>query len=579
MKAFAFACVLIFAPALQAAAPAPDADNPEPATGYVDKPLVHARRFMAVTANPWASQAAALVLKQGGSAVDAAIAAQLTLGVVEPQSSGLGGGGFIVHYDAAGGALRVFDGRETAPAAAREDYFLRGGKPLPFREAINNGRAVGAPGLLRGLELAHRAHGKLPWKDLFSFAIALCEQGFPVSPRLHALLRAEPPFLSAQPAAARHFYAPDSQPWPAGHVLKNPALAALLRRVADEGPDAFYQGAIARDIVAAVRDHARPGELSEADLANYRAIAREPLCGAYRGYQLCGAPPPSSGPLAVLQILGMLEQYPMNRMRPESAQAVHYFSEAGRLAYADRDFYAADPAYVQVPVARLLDPAYLKARGALIQPDRAMGAARPGDPAGLLRERAPDSAAEIPSTTHLSVVDAQGNVVSMTTSIESAFGSKIFVHGFLLNNEMTDFAWLPRDAQGRPAANRVEPGKRPRSAMSPMIVLREGKPYLAIGSPGGPAIINYVAKTLAGVLDWGLNIQQAIGLPNMGSRGRATELERGTSLLELEPALRALGHRVRLRDFPSGLHGILIGPDGGLEGGADPRREGVALGE
>jgi len=553
-------------------------DNPEAATGYSVKPLAHARHFMLATANPLASEAGYQVLKQGGSATDAVIAAQLVLAVVEPQSSGLGGGAFMLHYQADTGDLQVYDSRETAPAAARADRFLRDGKPIPFKEAVNNGRAVGTPGILRGLELAHRDHGKLPWKTLFAPAIALCEQGFAVSPRLHALLEDERVELLKQPAAAHHFFDADGRAWPVGHVLKNPEMAAVLHRVADEGPDAFYRGGIARDIVAAVRNHPQPGDLSEGDLAGYKAVVRAPVCGRYRGYLLCGPPPPSSGPLTILQMLGALEQYPIGSMKPGSLRAVHYFSEAGRLAFADREVYEADPAFVNVPVAALLDPRYLRARGALIRPDRSTGRARPGDPAGMLHVSGKDDAFEVPSTSHLVAVDRDGNVVSMTTTIESAFGSKIMVRGFLLNNEMTDFSSSYQDAQGRLVANRVEPGKRPRSAMSPMIVFRMGKPYLATGSPGGSAIINYVAKTLIAVLDWHMDIQQALALPNMGSRNRATELEQGTSLARLAPGLRAMGHQVVEKDFPSGLQGIVIGPDG-LTGGADPRREGVALGD
>ena len=566
--------------AARAAEPALDgADaNPEAATGYTPKPLAHARHFMIATANPLASEAGYRVLRQGGSAADAVIAAQLVLAVVEPQSSGLGGGAFMMHYQAGTGDLQAYDSRETAPAAAREDRFLRDGKPIPFREAVNNGRAVGTPGLLRGLELAHRDHGKLPWKALFQPAIDLCEQGFAVSPRLHAELEQERVELLKQPAAARHFFDAEGRAWPAGHLLKNPEMAAVLRRVADEGPDAFYHGQIARDIVAAVRGHAQPGDLSLADLADYKAVARVPVCGHYRGYLLCGAPPPSSGPMTILQILGELEQYPMGRMKPESLQAVHYFAEAGSLAYADRNFYEADPAFAHVPVHALLDPRYLRARGALIRPGRSMGVARPGDPAGLLAVLGRDDSFEIPSTSHLVAVDRDGNVVSMTTTVESAFGSKIMVDGFLLNNEMTDFSASPRDARGRLVANRVEPGKRPRSAMSPMIVFRMGKPYLATGSPGGSTIINYVAKTLIAVLDWHMDIQHAVALPNLGSRNKGVELEKGTALVKLEPGLRAMGHKVVETDFPSGLQGIVIGPDG-LTGGADPRREGVALGD
>lgn len=570
-------CLMPMQPVLAQPAVAASDVNPEAATGYAAKPLAHARRFMVASANPLATQAGYAMLKQGGSATDAVIATQLVLAVVEPQSSGLGGGAFMVHYQAAGGALQVYDSRETAPAAARPDRFLRDGKPIPFNEAVNNGRAVATPGLLRGLELAHREHGRLPWKALFEPAIDIAQHGFAVSPRLHALV-AGTPELAAQPEAARYFLAPDGTAWPVGHILQNPQLAQVLRRVADEGPDAFYRGDIARDIVAAVRGHAKPGDLTEADLAGYRAQVREPVCGRYRTYLLCGPPPPSSGPLAVLQMLGMLQQHPMGSFGPGTAQAVHYFSEAGRLAYADRDFYVADPAFVDVPVTALLDPRYLQRRGASIRSDRSMGTALPGDPAGLLQARARDDALELPSTTHISAVDREGNVVSMTSTIEAAFGSKILVRGFLLNNEMTDFSSSFSDPEGRLVANRIEPGKRPRSSMSPMIVFRAGKPYMAVGSPGGSAIINYVAKTLVGVLDWQLDIQQAIALPNMGSRNRSTELERGTSLAKLAPALRKWGHEVSEVEFPSGLQGIVIGPSG-LTGGADPRREGLALGD
>ena len=552
--------------------------NPEAASGYVAKQAVSAQHFMVATANPLATQAGYRMLQAGGSAVDAAIAAQLVLGLTEPQSSGIGGGGFMVHYAAHKQQLRVYDSRETAPAAARPDRFLRDGKPLPFKQAVNNGMSVGTPGLLRGLELAHRQQGKLPWRKVFQPAIELATQGFAVSPRLHALLVESRDELAAQPAAARYFYGPDGQPWPVGHVLKNPDYAEVLRRVADKGAGAFYHGEIAQDIVAAVRAHAQPGDLSAADLAGYRARERNAVCGDYRGYRLCGAPPPSSGPLAVLQMLGILQHFPMGKLGPRSVQAAHYFAEAGRLAFADRGFYVGDPEFVKVPVRAMLDPAYLARRAALIHPDRSLGTALPGDPADLLAQRAPDDALELPSTTHVAVVDAQGNVVSMTTSIESAFGSKIFVRGFLLNNELTDFSMSFKDPEGRLVANRVQPGKRPRSSMAPMIVFRDGKPYMAVGSPGGSAIINYVAKTLVGVLDWNLNIQQAISLPNLGSRNQATELERGTLLEDMAPALRGMGHEVKVVDFPSGIQGIVM--DGGkLTGGADPRREGLVLGD
>jgi gamma-glutamyltranspeptidase/glutathione hydrolase len=576
--AFLLAAAMAAAPAVWARTPQAAEDrNPEAASGTQARELVRAPHYMMVSANPLATQAGEAMLRRGGSVVDAAIATQLVLNLVEPQSSGIGGGAFMVLYSAKTGRIQTVDSRETAPAAARPDRFLDAqGKPLPFAQAVNNGMSVGVPGLLRGLELAHEEAGVLPWADLFQPAIGLAEQGFAVSPRLHALLAGNKA-LPKQAAAAAYFYAPDGAPWPVGHVLKNPEFAATLRAVAQQGADAFYQGDIARDIVAAVHGHATPGDLSLADLAGYRAKTRDPVCGAYRGYRLCGMAPPSSGPIAVLQMLGELEQFPMASFAPGSVEAVHYFSEAGRLAFADRDFYVADPDFVHVPVRAMLDPAYLRARGALIQPDRSMKVALPGDPEGKLLTLGRDNALELPSTSHLVAVDAQGNALSMTTTIESEFGSKIFVRGFLLNNEMTDFSSSFKDPEGRLIANRIEPGKRPRSAMAPIIILRDGKPVMLVGSPGGSAIINYVAKTIVGVLDWGLDIQSAISLPNMGSRNKETELEKGTALEALAPALERMGHPVRITEFPSGIHGIVI--DGnGLQGGVDPRREGLAAG-
>ena len=572
------ALATVAAPAAWARSPQAVEDrNPEAASGSTSRDLVRAPHYMMVSANPLATDAGDQMLRQGGSVVDAAIATQLVLNLVEPQSSGIGGGAFMVLYSAKTGRIQTYDSRETAPAAARPDRFLdANGKPLPFAQSVNNGMSVGVPGLLRGLELAHKEAGKLPWATLFQPAIKLAEDGFAVSPRLHTLVAGNKA-LPQQAAAAAYFYAPDGSPWPVGHVLKNPAFAATLRAVAEHGADAFYQGDIARDIVAAVHGHAMPGDLTLDDLTSYRAKTREPVCGAYRGYQLCGIAPPSSGPLAVLQMLGELEQYPIATFAPNSVKAVHYFSEAGRLAFADRDFYVADPDFVNVPVRALLNPAYLRARGALIQPDRSMKVALPGDPEGKLLTLGRDNALELPSTSHLVAVDAEGNALSMTTTIESEFGSKIFVRGFLLNNEMTDFSSSFKDPEGRLVANRVEPGKRPRSAMAPIIILRDGKPVMLVGSPGGSAIINYVAKTIVGVLDWKLDIQTAIALPNMGSRNKETELEKGTALEALAPELEAMGHPVRITEFPSGIHGIVIDANG-LQGGADPRREGLAKG-
>jgi len=549
---------------------------PEAATTSNQKSLVQARKWMVSSANPLASEAGRQVLREGGSAVDAAIAMQMVLALVEPQSSGLGGGAFIVSYDAKRRRVSTIDGRETAPAAVTPQLFMKDGKPLGFADAVNSGLAVGVPGVLRALELAHQRHGRLPWTRLLQPAIRLAEEGFAVSPRLHAQIKGNR-HLAAQ-AAARDYFYPQGQPAAVGEVLKNPALAEVLRRVASEGVSAFYRGDIAHDIVQAVSAHVRSGALGVQDLAEYRAIEREPVCSRYQQFQICGMGPPSSGPIAVMQMFGMLQQHDIASMQPGSREAVHYFSEAARLAFADRERYVADPAFVRVPVQAMLDSRYLAWRGALIDARQSMGVAQAGDPLGMLKLRGEGGVIDQPSTTHLVAIDAQGNAVSMTSTIESEFGSKIFVRGFLLNNQLTDFSLLPTDAAGRPVANRVEPRKRPRSAMSPLIVLKDDKPYLLLGSPGGSSIILYVAKTLIGALDWQLDIQQAISLPNMGSRNRDTELEQGSSLESLQQALRQSGHRVTIAPSPSGVHAIMIKPDG-LFGGADPRREGVALGD
>jgi len=539
-----------------------------------------AKRQMAIAANPLAAEAGRQILRQGGSALDAAIAMQMVLNLVEPQSSGIGGGAFIVHYDAAARRTATYDGRETAPAAAKPDRFIGpDGKPLPFRQAVAGGLSVGVPGVLRALELAHKAHGKLEWAKLFEPAIRLSAQGFAVSPRLSILL-GEEKALRDHPQARAYFYAPDGAPWPPGHVLKNPDLARTLEAVARGGADAFYRGETARRIAAAVKGAAKnPGDLTEADIAAYRAVERAPVCGPYRVWLVCGMGPPSSGGLTVLQILGMLQRFALKAMKPMSAEAVHVIAEAMRLAYADRGLYMADADFVKVPAKGLVDPAYLAGRAALIVPGNAFDKAEPGEPPGReARLWGRDASPELPSTSHLVAVDARGNAVSMTTTIEDGFGARLMVDGFLLNNELTDFSFQPTD-NGKPVANRVEGRKRPRSSMSPTLVFdRGGRLVMAVGSPGGSAIINYVAKTVIGVLDWGLDIQAAIELPNFGSRGGAAELEKGTAAEALKPALEAMGHKVAAVTFTSGLHGIVLAPSG-LWGGADPRREGVALGD
>jgi gamma-glutamyltranspeptidase/glutathione hydrolase len=444
---------------------------------------------------------------------------------------------------------------------------------------VIGGKSVGVPGVLRLLEMAHQDAGKLPWARLFDPAIKLAEKGFSISPRLHAELADEKRLKQYEPARS-YFYRADGTPKPVGTILKNPKLAATLRLVAQRGADAFYDGTVADDIVATVRQApVNPGDITAGDLAGYHAKRRKPVCGPYRIYIVCGMGPPSSGGIAVLQILELLEPFTMAAPDPRHPKAVHLFAEAGRLAYADRDRYVADSDFVDVPVAGLTDEGYLLRRSGLIDPSRDMGHAKPGDPprlGGVLQ--GDDASPEFPGTSHISIVDDDGNAVAMTTSIEAAFGSRLMVDGFLLNNELTDFSFLP-ERDGHPVANRVEPSKRPRSSMSPTMVFDdEGNLKMVIGSPGGPMIINYVAQTIIGVIDGGLDIQAAIDLLHVGNRNGPTEVEKGEGAQSLKSELQGLGHEVEIRKMTSGLHGIVV-TKGGLEGGADPRREGVALGD
>lgn len=542
-----------------------------------------AQRQMVVAANPMAAEAGLAMLHQGGGAIDAAIAAQAMLTLVEPQSSGLGGGAMMLYWDAGRHELSAWDGREVAPAAAPPTLFLEDGKPMAFLDAAMGGRAVGVPGVLRMLEAAHRAAGKLPWAQLFAPAIAAAEEGFTVSPRLAALIAQEADRLRRDPQARAYFLLPDGSPVPEGYRLRNPALAATLRAIAEQGADALYRGPIAADIAAAVRGSPNPGLMTTDDLAGYAPKRRNAVCGPYRLFVICGFPPPSSGGVAVLQIMALLAHQDMAPLDPRGADAAHLLGEAGRLAFADRNRYLADPDHFAVPLRGLLDPVYLTVRAQLMRPDRALAAPSPGNPSW---QPGPGLASQPPQPEHgtsqVSIVDAAGNALSLTTTIEDVFGARLMVHGFLLNNELTDFSFLP-EIEGRPVANRVGPGKRPRSSMSPTIVFdAAGRPVAVLGSAGGARIIGHVAQTLVAMLDWEMDPQAAVSLPRVGALNARLELEAGTSAAALAPVLEARGFPVDLRTMTSGLQVIRIqrGPDGQrLLGGTDPRREGVAVGD
>jgi len=539
----------------------------------------HASRQMISAANPLAAEAGLAMLRRGGSAVDAAIAAQMVLTLVEPQSSGIGGGAFLMHYDAATKRVESYDGREMAPRSADPKMFMTGGKRMKFMQAAAGGTAVGVPGVVAMLEMAQREHGKLPWADLFQPAIDLAEKGFAISPRLAGLLKAES-ILRETPAARGYFYTESGGDRPVGTVIRNPALAGTLKAIAAGGAKAFYRGAVAKAIVETVRGAANhPSGMTLGDMAGYTARKRTPVCAPYRAWKVCGMGPPSSGGLAVAQMLGLLEPFDLPAMKPGSAEALHLVASAGALAFADRNAYVADADFVPVPIAGMLDPDYLRARARLIDPATWGGKRGPGTPPAKTAFRfAPGDGTKGHSTSHLSVVDADGNAVSMTTSIETVFGSRLMAAGFILNNQLTDFSFVP-DRDGRPVANRVQPQKRPRSSMSPTLVLDgDGKLVMAVGSPGGSRIIGYVAKTLVAALDWNLDMQAAISLGNFVNRNGATELEQGTPVAAQKPKLEAMGHKVKLMSRASGLHGIRVTPKG-LQGGADPRREGVAIGD
>ncbi len=551
-------------------------------------------RWFIAAANPYAAEAGAEILKKGGSAVDAAIATQTVLGLVEPQSSGLGGGAFMLHYDAKADLLETYNGRETAPASATPDRFLTAdGEAMNFYDAVAGGLSIGVPGAVRMLELAHDEHGKLAWNENFEAAIALSETGFKVSPRLNGLL-SRIPRLKQMPAAASYFYSDDGAPWPVGHVLKNPAYAETLKTIAAGGAHAFYTGPIAEAIVEAVNAAPNPGGMTLADLETYTAEKLDPVCGPYRAYQICSMPPPSSGGVTLLQILALLEPFDIAGAGAGSIESLHLLFEASRLAYADRNEYLADNEMLAgedeglssaAVIAGLLNPAYLEARSAQIDPSTAAETVEAGDPsaydladgAGQWKRYGADASPEPPSTSHFVIVDSEGNVVSMTTTVEFAFGSHQMAAGMVLNNQLTDFSFLPvRD--GKPVANAVAPGKRPRSSMTPAIVFDgNGQIWAAAGSPGGPAIIGYVAKTLIAMIDWGLSTQEAVNYPNAVYPRGAPILETDGYDTQIIEGLKERGHDVETRDLNSGVHAFKRVPDGSFEGGADPRREGVWL--
>jgi gamma-glutamyltranspeptidase / glutathione hydrolase len=575
---------------------------PEPPSGFTPKTIAYANRDMVAAANPLAVQAGVDILAAGGSAVDAAIAVQMVLNLVEPQSSGIGGGAFMVHHDAVNKSTVAYDGRETAPATATANMFLApNGTALPFLTAVDGGLSVGTPGVVKMLELAHQKHGKLPWARLFDAAIKLCDDGFAISNRMNVSVVGSAARIKAQgEPGASYFLNADGTAKAEGTILKNPELAATFRAIAAGGANAFYSGPIAQAIVDKVRTHpTNPGRLSLADMTAYQAKERRPVCGDYRAnFSVCGMPPPSSGGIAVLQTLGILNNFNVSQYAPNSVDAIHLVSEAYRLAYADRAKYVADSDFVTVPQAGLIDGNYLRARSTIIKLDRSMGVPVAGTPVGAVAF-GNDNSLNLPSTSHMAIVDSAGNAVSMTTTIENGFGSLQMVKGFLLNNQLTDFSFTEKDSAGALIANRVEPGKRPRSSMSPTIIFnKDGQVEAIVGSPGGSNIIQYVTKTIVGIVDWNLNIQQAINLSNFGAQtGTTTSLEKGSLAADAKVGLEARGHVVAVADINSGVHGIVYNgtrysastgevagllarylPGGPWSGGADPRREGIAKG-
>lgn len=559
---------------------ATDAFAPEQSTGTEHKSLVTSKHWMVNAANPHASEVGAQILREGGNAIDAMVSMQLMLGLVEPQSSGIGGGAFMVYWDAKQQKLTSFDGRETAPLDAKPSLFLdEKGEPLKFYDAVVGGRSVGTPGVVKLLWETHQRYGKLPWEKLIEPIAKVAENGFKISPRLAQLIAGDQEKLSRYPDTRRYFFNADGSPKTEGTLLKNPEYAATLKAIAKGGADAFYHGKIAQDIVEHVQTaQGNPGVLSQKDFDTYQVKQREPVCTGYESYDICGMGPPTSGGMTVGQIVAMTQYFDLPKWGPNDARSWQVIADASRLAFADRDQYIADEDYVPVPKEGLLNRDYLKQRAELIQPGKALTKVEPGNPEWQQAQvRSPDESIELPCTSHFNIIDRDGNVVSMTTSVENVFGSRLMVHGFILNNELTDFSFRSQ-VDGKPVANRVEPGKRPRSSMSPMIILQDNKPYMAIGSPGGSRIIGYVAESLIAHLAWGMDIQQAVSLPHILNRFGQMEIEKGTSAEKWVSQFEAQGYDVKVQDLNSGLHAIRV-TDHGLEGAADPRREGISIGE
>lgn len=559
---------------------AADSVAPEQSSGIQQKQLVTAKDWMVTAANPLATQAGADILAQGGNAIDAMVTTQLMLGLVEPQSSGIGGGAFLVYWDANTKKLTTYDGRETAPLDATPQLFHdENGQPLKFYDAVVGGRSVGTPGTVKLMWDTHQKYGQLEWSKLISPVIEVANNGFEISPRLATLIEKDAERLSRFATTKAYFFNSDGSPKAAGTLLKNPQYAATLDAIAKQGATAFYQGPIAASIIETVQKAAgNPGVLAQKDFDAYSIKQREPVCLAYQSYDVCGMGPPSSGALTVGQILAITEQFDLKAWGAKDAKSWQVIADASRLAFADRGMFMADEDFVPMPTQGLLDPEYLKQRAKLIKPGQALDSVSSGNPPWSYAQRQSlDESIELPSTSHFNIVDKQGNIVSITTTIENAFGSRLMTNGFLLNNELTDFSFRTHK-DGKPIANRLEPGKRPRSSMAPTIIMQDDKPYMAIGSPGGSRIIGYVAQAIIAHTQWGMDIQQAINQPHLLNRFGTLDIEQGTSAESLKAELEQMGFEVNIRDLNSGLHAILL-QRGQLQGAADPRREGTAVGK